>query len=401
MKHVDVVELTQEAVAQTMGTDYMEELGDFSAVDSYKLVDIGKEVLQAGTVDVYAKKLLGLLGKMVIDAKKYEASGIKGIFVDSFDWGSFVERVYFSPQDLIEDDMWNLVDGQVYENDHKFFAPKVSAKIFEEAKSITTPISIVEDQMKTAFTGWDQMNTFISGIRTNVENTIELALQAYAHMLISCGIAVSVAGTGTAVHLVTEAIAKGILESGATADDFRASEECAIFAMERMKTIRDNMKVYNSAYNDGTIPTFTNDEDNKLILLSQFENFLKFTGKRQVYNLEEIGFGDYDVTPMWQGFRQTTGDPGSEVTTNFEWDIVSGVSIAADATNKLGIGTSAFSQSDVAGVIYDHRAMGICPYRRKVTSQYTASADFWNEFHHLLVNYILDTKFAIVALVLD
>lgn len=401
MKHVDVVELTQKAVAQTMGDDYMTELGDFAALDSYKLVDIGKDVLQAGTVDVYAKKLLGLLGKMVIDAKKYEAAGIKGIFVDSFDWGSFVERVYFTPQDIIEDDMWNLIDGKVYENDHKFFAPKVQAKIFEEAKSITTPISIVEDQLKTAFTGWDQMNTFLSGIRTNVENTIELALQAYAHMLISCGIAVSVDGTMTAVHIVTEAINAGLLEAGATDEDFRKSEACAIFAMERMKTIRDNMKVYNAAYNDGSIPTFTTDEDNKLILLTQFENFLKFTGKRQVYNLNEIGFGDYDTTPMWQGFRATSGEEGSKVTSNFDWDTVSSVSIAADATNKLGIGTGAFEQSNVAAVIYDHRAMGICPYRRKVTSQYTASADFWNEFHHLLVNYILDTKFPIVAIVLD
>ena len=401
MKHVDVVELTRESVAQTMGTDYMEKLGDFSAIDSYKLTDVGRDVLQVGTVDVYSKKLLGQLAKLVVDEKKYEASGIKGIFVDSFDWGSFVERVYFAPQDIIEDDMWNLIDGKVYENDHKFFAPKVSAKIFEEAKSITTPISIVEDQLKTAFTSWDEMNKFLSGIRTTVENTIQLGLQAYAHMLISCGIAVSVAGTSTAVHLVTEAIAKGLLESGATADDFRASEECAIFAMERMKTIRDNMRVYNSAYNDGTIPTFTSDEDNKLIMLSQFENFLKFTGKRQVYNLGEIGFGDYDTTPMWQGFRATSGDEGSEVVTNFDWDTVSSVAIKADASNKLGIGTNVFDQSNVAAVIYDHRAMGVCPYRRKVTSQYTASADFWNEFHHLLVNYILDSKFAIVALVLD
>jgi hypothetical protein len=401
MKHVDVVELTRESVAQTMGTDYMEKLGDFSAIDSYKLTDVGRDVLQVGTVDVYSKKLLGQLAKLVVDEKKYEASGIKGIFVDSFDWGSFVERVYFAPQDIIEDDMWNLIDGKVYENDHKFFAPKVSAKIFEEAKSITTPISIVEDQLKTAFTSWDEMNKFLSGIRTTVENTIQLGLQAYAHMLISCGIAVSVAGTSTAVHLVTEAIAKGLLESGATADDFRKSEECAIFAMERMKTIRDNMRVYNSAYNDGTIPTFTSDEDNKLIMLSQFENFLKFTGKRQVYNLGEIGFGDYDTTPMWQGFRATSGDEGSEVVTNFDWNTVSSVAIKADASNKLGIGTNAFDQSNVAAVIYDHRAMGVCPYRRKVTSQYTASADFWNEFHHLLVNYILDSKFSIVALVLD
>lgn len=397
MKHVDVVSLTQEAVAQTMGTDYMEKLGDFAALDSYKLVDVGKDVTASGTVDVYCKKLIGVLAKLVVDAKKYEAADIRGIFVDSFDWGSFVERVYFTPQDIIEDDMWNLVDGKVYENDHKFFAPKTAVKIFEEAKSITTPISIVEEQLKTAFTGWDQMNTFLSGIRTNVENTITLGLQAYAHMLISCGIAVA-NGNGNGVHLITEAIAEGILEAGATLQDAKNSEAFSVFCMERIKTIRDNMAVYSSAYNDGSIPTFTLDEDNKLTLLSQFENILKFRGSRQVYNLREIGFGEYDTTPMWQGFR-TTGE-GDEVT-NFDWDTVSAISIAADATNKLGIGTSAVNLTNVVGVIYDHRAMGVCPYRRKVTSQYTASADFWNEFHHVLVNYILDAKFPIVALFMD
>lgn len=397
MKHVDVVELTQEAVAQTMGTDYMTDIGDFSGVNSYKLIDIGKDVLDGGTIDVYAKKLLGLLGKMVIDAKSYEGAGIDSIFVDSFDWGSFVERVYFTPQDLIEDDMWNLIDGKVYENDHKFFAPKVGAKLFEEAKSITTPISIVEEQLRTAFTGWDQMNAFLSGIRTNVENTITLALQAYAHMLIGCGIAVSSEGTGTAIHLVTEAITAGILESGTTYATARYNEAFNIFCMERIKTIRDNMRIYSSAYNNGEIPTFTNDSDNKMILLTQFENGLKFQGKRQVYNLDQIGIGKYETTPMWQGMRETT----EGVTTNFTWDICSSVSINADASNKLGLGTSAVEVDNVAGIIFDHRAMGVCPYRRKVTSQYTASADFWNEFHHLLVNYILDTNFNIVAICMD
>lgn len=397
MKHVDCVELTQEAVAQTMGTDYMSEIGDFTGVDSYKLIDIGKDVLDGGTVDVYAKKLLGVMGKMVIDEKKYEGAGIKSIFVDSFDWGSFVERVYFTPQDLIEDDMWNLIDGKVYENDHKFFAPKVAAKLFEEAKSITTPISIVEEQLRTAFTGWDQMNKFLSGIRTNVENTISLALQAYAHMLLSCGIAVSCEGIGTAVHLVTEAIAAGILESGTTYETARYNEAFNIFCMERIKTIRDNMRIYSSAYNNGEMPTFTNNDDNKMVLLTQFENGLKFQGKRQVYNLDQIGIGDYETTPMWQGLRETN----EGATTNFAWATVSSISINADATNKLGIGTSAVEINNVAGIIFDHRAMGVCPYRRKVTSQYTASADFWNEFHHLLVNYILDTNFNMVAICMD
>ena len=81
MKHVDVVKLTQEAVAQTMGAEYMEKLGDISFLDSYKLADVGRDVTASGTVDVFSKKLVGLLGKMVIDAKRYKGSVIKSIFV--------------------------------------------------------------------------------------------------------------------------------------------------------------------------------------------------------------------------------------------------------------------------------------------------------------------------------
>ena len=36
MKFVDVVNLTQNAVAQALGTTYMEKLGDFSALSSYQ-----------------------------------------------------------------------------------------------------------------------------------------------------------------------------------------------------------------------------------------------------------------------------------------------------------------------------------------------------------------------------
>lgn len=395
MKHVDVVSLTQQAVAETMGTDYMEQVGNFDYLDSYKLVDVGKDVLDGGTVDVYGKKLIGLLGKMVIDAKKYQGAIIKSIFVDNFDWGSFVERVYFSPQDIIEDDMWNLIDGKVYENDHKFFAPHVEAKLFEEAKSITTPCSFVEEQLRTAFTGWDKMNTFLSGLRTNIENTIELALQAYSQMLVSCGIVISDKNTNTAIHFITDAIAEGVIESGSTWDDVRRDPEFIRYCMERIATIRDNLKIYSSAYNDGSIPTFTNDDDNKMVLLSQFDKAIKFIGRAQVYNLGEIEIGNYETTPIWQGSHNVTDND------DFSWVTCSSIAISADASNKLGCGTENILMNNVAGVIFDHRAMGLCPYRNKVTSSYTASADFWNEFHHLLVNYIIDTKFSIIALCMD
>lgn len=393
MKRVDVVELTQKALAMTMGAEYMEKLGDLAALDSYKLVDVGREVTGSATREIFSKALISLMAKMEIDERTYTGE-ISSIFVDNFDWGGFVERVYFTPDQIIDDDMWNLVNGQVYENTLKFFEPGVKAKIFEESKGFMIPSSWSEDVLKEAFRGWDEMTRFLSGRRTMIRNTMTLALQSYAHMLVSCAVAVSVAKTENAVHVLTEAVAAGIIEDGTTAEEALMSENFNIFFMKRLAEVRGYLADYGTGFNNGEIPTFTPDGDNKLILLKAVENAFKFEGKRQTFNLQEIGFGDYEAISKWQGYK-------ADGEANYSFDVISKIMIAADSGNKLGIGTSAFTQSGVAALLFDHRALGLCPYKEKTTSNYVGSADFWNEYLHILVNYILDDNFPIIAFILD
>ena len=392
MKKIDVVNITKQAVAQTMGTDYMSEQGGLEAIESFRLADIGEAVLNSGTVDQYVKSILTQLGKMYVDSKAYAAE-LPSLFIDSFEWGGYLERVYFKPQDLIQDDMYNLVDGATYE-DHKFYQPKASAKIFEETKNIMTPISIVADQIKESFQGWDQMNSFLSGIQNNVNNTLTLASEAYAHMLIQCGIAVAEKNTQHSVHLLTEAIAKKVLATGATAVEALESPEFLRFALKRIAQVKKNMKRYTVAFNNGQIPTFTNDADAKIALLTDFTTAAGFTARANTFNANELNIGDYDEVACWQAFSDTSK-------ANFDYSTNSTIKIAADSTNKLGIGTDAVTVTDVIGVLYDTRAMGISLTKSKVTSNYTAIADFWNEYHHKQVNYILDPNFNIVTFKLD
>ena len=392
MKKVDVVKITQEAVAQTMGADYMSEKGGLKEIESFKLPDIGEDVLNSGKVDQYVKTILTQLGKMYVDSKAYAAE-LPSLFIDSFEWGGYLERVYFKPQDLIQDEMYNLVDGATYE-DHKFYQPKASAKIFEEVKNIMTPISIVADQIKEAFQGWDQKNAFLSGIQNNVNNTLTLASEAYAHMLIQCGIAVAEKNTHHSVHLLTEAIAKKVLSEGTTSAAALESPEFLRFALKRIAQVKKNMKRYTVAFNNGQIPTFTNDADAKLALLTDFTTAAGFTARANTFNANELNIGDYDEVSCWQAFSDTSK-------ANFDYSTNSTIKIAADSTNKLGIGTEAVTITDVIGVLYDTRAMGISLTKSKVTSNYTAIADFWNEYHHKQVNYILDPNFNIVTFKLD
>lgn len=393
MKRVDVIDLTQKAVAQAMGTEYMEQLGDLSALESYKLIDVGRDVLGSGTREAYSKALISLMAKMEIDERKYTGE-INSIFVDNFDWGGFAERVYFTPDQIIEDDMWSLVNGRVYENSLKFFQPGVKAKIYEEAKGFMIPTSWSEEVLKEAFTGWDEMGRFLSARRTMVRNTLTLALQSYAHMLVSAAIAVAIEKNENVVHVLTEAIAAGIVPEGTTPEDALNTEAFNIYHMRRLAEVRGYFADYGSGFNNGEIPTFTPEEDNKLILLKAVETAFRFDGKRQSFNVNEVGFGNYETVVKWQGYT-------AEGSGKYALDVTSKIMIAADSSNKLGIGTDAFTQGYVSALLFDHRAIGLCPFKEKTTSNYVGSADFWNEYLHILVNYILDDNFPIVAFVLD
>ena len=75
--------------------------------------------------------------------------------------------------------------------------------------------------------------------------------------------------------------------------------------------------------------------------------------------------------------------------------------LSADATNKLGLGTEAVTVNNVIGFAYDRRALGIYNEREKVTSNYIASADFWNNFYKVKLNMAMDSDYGMVAFILD
>ena len=247
---------------------------------------------------------------------------------------------------------------------------------------------------KTTVTYEEQMNSFLSGVRTTVENTIRMGLLSMAHMLVQCAIAVSDKATHTAVHLKTEAIANGVtgVTKADTVSKLFNNPDFLVFTAHRIAETMDNAKVYSEAFNDGSRPTFTDTDYARLMVNNGFIRALQFNVESKFFNPEKLSFGKYDKITSWQGIKDSTSKFTPELTTK--------VAIAGDTNNKLGIGTEAYTSNCIA-LFFDKYALGICPYKRKVTSQYTASADFWTEFHHTLVNMIIDSSFNLVAFLAD
>ena len=390
--------LTMNAIAQTLGASYMtQDDGTIAPLDDAKLIDVGTDVanLERG-VENFTKSLLDQLAKIYVVSDVYK-NDLPDIFVDSFDWGGFIEVVNFDLAEVIDDPMFNLIDGQSYADiEHTFYQPKVNVKLFTERKGVALPWSIGREQVMTAFTGIDEMNKFISGLNVNIENTYNIILETYSHILVSSAVAISDKAINTSVHLVSE-YNEETHNTETDATVLLQDEAFLAWVSRKIKDIRRNIKKMTRSFNDGSCNTFTPVGKDKLILVGKFVDAIKFNLRADTYHEDLVGFGDYDEIAFWQGHYTSAGETES----NFDFDDVTTISVKGDPNDKLGIGTSDVTINKCVGLIYDKRGIGLCPFKTKITSNYTASADFTTYWRHLLLNYIVNSQFNMVALIMD
>lgn len=396
MKLEDVKVLTQQALAQSMGKDYMEQNGYLEGIPAEKLVDIGRDIDELGTTEKFTKALVSLMAKFECTTLGYKMM-FSDIVIDRIEWGGFVQRAKIDIADVYDDPMSAPVNKQSYaELEHTFFQPKVTAKVYEEGKDLMIPISISAEILKEAFKGWDALNGFLSQIRESVRETRDMVMDSWANVLVNSAIAESCKATNTEVKLKTMAIADGV--AGVTAEDtpekLLLNKDFLAYASEKIGVVRSNMKARTDIYNNKSLSVGAIQQN--AYFLTPFIKARMNGLLADTYNRDERDIGEFVEIPRWQAVKGGTSD-----TTPFGFSDVSSISFSADTTNKLGLGVEEVTLNNIIGVVFDKRALGICAFREKMTTNYTASADFWNEYLHLLINFILDTDFNIVAFSLN
>ncbi|MCS5737066.1 phage major capsid protein, partial [Herbiconiux daphne] len=145
--------------------------------DLSNVVDLGKQVIdQTNGIDNFVRKLINHIGKVTFQSRAY-AGGVPSILMDSWEFGSILQKVSTELPDATENESWNLQDGQEYKQDI-FTAPKVSAKFFNSKVTFEIPVSFTEMQVKESFSSAEQLNGFISMLTTAVENSMTVKLDS-------------------------------------------------------------------------------------------------------------------------------------------------------------------------------------------------------------------------------
>lgn len=367
---------------------------DIVTEDLTGIVNLGTEVFNQNAVDNYVKSLVNHIGKVIFVNRPY-AGKVPSVLMDAWEFGSVLEKISADVPEAEENDTWNLTDGTSYDQD-VFHKPTVSAKFFNSKVTFEVPVSITERQVKESFSNAAQLNGFISMIYAAVEKSMTIKADALIMRTINNMIAETVladaqafgataAGDMAGADLASASTARCVnllkLYNDKTGASTKLTAAKAItdpdfirFASYVMGTYADRLQSISTVFNVGKKERFTPKDMLHVVLLSDFAKAAQTYLYSDTFNRGDVLLPQAETVPFWQGSGQ-----------NYEFASTGNISIKESGGKAVEI-------SGVLGVMFDRDALGVCNLDRRVTTNYNAKAEFFNNYYKFDAGYFNDTN---------
>lgn len=367
---------------------------DIVTEDLTGIVDLGTEVFNQNAVDNYVKSLVNHIGKVIFVNRPYVGK-VPSVLMDAWEFGSVLEKISVDVPEAEENLTWYLMDGQCYDQD-VFYRPTVSAKFFNSKVTFEVPISITERQVKESFSNAAQLNGFISMIYAAVEKSMTIKADALIMRTINnmiaetvladakafgatavgdmAGADLSSASTARCVNLLKLYNDKTGATTPLTAAKAITDPDFIRFASYVMGTYADRLQSISTVFNIGGKERFTPKDMLHVVLLSDFAKAAQTYLYSDTFNRGDVLLPQAETVPFWQGSGQ-----------NYEFASTSNINIKESGGKAVEI-------SGVLGVMFDRDALGVCNLDRRVTTNYNAKAEFFNNYYKFDAGYFNDTN---------
>ena len=368
-------------IASLLNATIPEVLGSETVVneDLSNVVDLGKEVIDTDNVDNYVKKLVNHIGKVIFTDRLYNGN-VPSVLMDSWEFGSVLEKVTADLPDAQESDTWKLENGKEYSQD-VFYQPQVSAKFFNSKTTFEIPLSFTDTQVKESFSDVTQLNGFLSMLQTSVANAMTIRIDNLimktinnmtAETLVSeLGATPDSTKTGVkAVNLLTlytQSTGKTV-----TAEKAMTDPDFIKFASYQIGIYQDRISKISTLFNVGGKERFTPIENNHLVLLSDFAKATDVFVAGDTYHDEKVSLPNNETVPFWQGSGK-----------QYDFADTSSIDVKTSSGKTVKFG-------GIIGVMFDTNAVGVSNLDQRVTSNYNAKAEFYTNYYKLDAGYYND-----------
>lgn len=368
MKVTQLKDIVNSATSEVLGkTDVVND-------DLSNLVDVGNEIFNSDNVDNYVKKLIDRIGQVIFVNRLY-AGGVPSVLMDSWEYGSVVEKISADMPEADENDSWQLQDGQTYSQD-TFYQPKVSAKFFNSKVTFDVKLSFTTEQVKESFSNVNELNGFISMLETGVKNSMTVKLDGLIMRTINnmTGQILNSANGLQKVNLLTEYNA--VSGQTLTANKALMDKDFLKFASLTIKKYQARITKMSTLFNAGGKARFTTTDNLHTVLLSDFADSAEVYLMSDTYHNDTVSLPNHETVPYWQGSGKS-----------YAFDDISKIDVKIDAGNKT---PKQVTQTGILGVMFDTNALGVSNLNQRTTTSYNARAEFYTNYYKMDAGYFND-----------
>lgn len=360
-------------VYQFVNDAVSEVIGDSAIVaeDLSNVVDIGTAIFNGSAFDAYVKSLVNHIGKVIFVNRPYRGSA-PSVLMDAWEYGSVVEKIHSEMPDAVENESWDLVDGQSYDP-HVFHQPVAEAKFFNKMTTFEIEASITERQVKQSFSNATQLNAFVSMIFNEIEKALTVRTDALIMRTINNMIVETAkdANANRAVNLLSKYNLQ--YTQSLTAAQAIVNPDFIRYAAYQIALYTDRLTRMSTLFNVGGKQRFTPKDLQHIVMLSEFRAAADVFLQSGTFHDEYTKLVNAETVPFWQG---------------------SGTDYAFTSTGAINAkpasGGGAQEISGVLGCIFDRDALGVMNNNQRVTTQWNPKAEFTNYFYKKDARYFND-----------
>lgn len=354
---------------------------DIVKEDLSNVVDVGTEIFNQTSVDNYVKSLVNHIGKVIFVNRPY-AGNAPSVLMDGWEFGSVLEKIQADIPEAVENESWDLTDKQEYKQDI-FYKPSVSAKFFNKRVTFEVAMSFTDRQVKESFSSAEQLNGFLSMLYNSVEKSMSIKIDSLIMRTINNMIAETIKSdyAGSLTDLTQKSGVKAVnllymynhkYTKTLTAEQAITDSDFIRFASYTISLYKDRLSKISTLFNVGGKERFTAGEYLHTILLSDFVSACDVFLQSNTFNKEMVALPKAERVPYWQGSG-----------TDYSFAKTSDINVTCASGEDIAV-------SGVIGVMFDRDSLGVSNLNRRVTTNYNAKAEFYNNYYKFDAGYFND-----------
>lgn len=373
--------MTRTQVHELVNTATSEALGRENVVQENmeNVVDAGNEIFNANAVDNYVRSLVNHIGRVIFVNRPYSGS-VPSVLMDSWEFGSVLEKIQADIPDAEENESWELEDRESYDP-NIFYKPTVSAKFFNKRVTFEVPMSFTERQIKESFSSEAQLNAFLSMMYNSVDKSMTVKMDSLVMRTINNMAAETIHAEYGAANLNSKSTVKAVnllylynqrYSKSLTAANALTDPEFIRFAAFHMGVYTSRLSKISALFNVGGKDRFTPSDSLHVIMLSDFRKAASVFLQSDTFHDSLVALPSAEEVPYWQG--SGTGYAFSDISKIY-------ITTASGATVQA---------SGILAVMFDRDALGVCDLDRRVTTNYNPKAEFYNNWYKFDAGYFND-----------